>query len=434
MAWKALVWALALSMSSAAFAANKLVIISPHRKSIQEEYVPKFEGWYQKTYKEQVKVDWLDQGGTSDDVRFVKSKFDQNAKTSGIDIFWGGGATAFIELNQSKLLESYTPETVKNGEVPAKASGVNLYDKQKTWFASAISSFGIFYNKKILKFDGLKEPATWADLGDFKYFGNVSSTDPRRSGTANTMNTIIIKSLGWDEGWKQLTKISANTKTFTHSSSDPIKAVVSGDVAAAMAIDFYALAKIGDLGENNLGFILPKGQTILDPDPIAILKGAPNEKVAQRFVDFVLSNEGQKLLVLAKGQPDGPDRSTLGRMAINTKTYKDTEGKRLTSDNPFVGNQFFNYDVEDVARHREVFNDLFGALFVDTHEDLKKAWQAAQKQKNPEAALAEIAKLPVTEKEFEGLSAKWGDDVFRNKKINEWVSFAKKKYSGIASH
>jgi ABC-type Fe3+ transport system substrate-binding protein len=434
MSWNAVVWALVFFINSAAFAADKLIIISPHRKSIQEEYLPRFEAWYKKTYNEQVKVDWLDQGGTSDDIRFVKSKFGQNPATSGVDIFWGGGASSFIELSQAKLLDTYAPETVKRGDVPAQASGVNLYDKQKTWFASAISSFGIFYNKKILKFDGLPEPKTWKDLGDFKYFENVSSTDPRRSGTANTMNTIIVKSLGWDEGWKLLTKISANSKTFTHSSSDPIKAVVSGDVTAAMTIDFYALAKVGDLGANNLGFVLPEGQTILDPDPIAVLKGAPNKKVAQRFVDFVLSNEGQKLLVLAKGQPGGPERSTLGRMAVNKATYKDTEGKRVSDSNPFTGKTFFHYDVEEVAKNREIFNDLFGALFIDTHDDLKKAWQTVQKQKNPEASLAEIAKLPVTEKEFEELSAKWNDDVLRNKKINEWVTFAKKKYSGIAAH
>ena len=78
--------------------------------------------------------------------------------------------------------------------------------------------------------------------------------------------------MGWDKGWELLAAIAGNTRSFTHSSSDPIKAVVSGDVALAMAIDFYAQAKIGDLGADNLGFVMPAGQTVLDPDPIALLK------------------------------------------------------------------------------------------------------------------------------------------------------------------
>src|SRR5690606_5337699 len=117
-------------------------------------------------------------------------------------------------------------------------------------------------------------------------------------------------------------------------SSDPIKAVVSGDAAAAMAIDFYANAKIADLGENNLGYKVPPGQTIIDPDPIAILKGAPNLEVARRFVNYVLSADAQKILMLPKGTKGGPKLSYLGRMAVNTKAYQETEGKRVDSYNP----------------------------------------------------------------------------------------------------
>ena len=88
-------------------AAEKLVIISPHRKSIQEEFMPKFKEHYKKTYGAEIQIDWLDQGGTSDDIRFVRSKYKNNPKTSNIDIFWGGGATTFIELASDNLLQSY---------------------------------------------------------------------------------------------------------------------------------------------------------------------------------------------------------------------------------------------------------------------------------------------------------------------------------------
>src|SRR5690606_34102080 len=128
-------------------------------------------------------------------------------------------------------------------EVPREAAGVPLYDDSTTWVATAMSSFGIFYNKPVLKMDKLPEPMSWEDLAKPVFQGHLSLTDPRRSGSASAMNTIVLQSLGWEKGWQLLTEIAGNTGRFTHSSSDPIKAVVSGDAADAMAIDFYALSK-----------------------------------------------------------------------------------------------------------------------------------------------------------------------------------------------
>ncbi|MCX6131436.1 MAG: extracellular solute-binding protein, partial [Proteobacteria bacterium] len=251
-------------------------------------------------------------------------------------------------------------------------------------------------------------------------------------GSANTMNAIIIQTMGWEKGWELLTAIAGNTRSFTHSSGDPIKAVVAGDVGLAMAIDFYALAKIGDLGADNLGFVLPEGQSVLDPDPIAILKGAPNRKAAERFLNFVLSVEGQKLLILPKGAPGGPKLSSLGRMAVNSKAYAETEGKRIAATNPFVQKGFIVLDLARATRLQRVFNDLVGAVLVDTHEDLKKAWKKIAKTKTIDPAkLANFGKMPLSEAEFDKLEAQWDDEVFRNKSINAWVAGARQKYKAL---
>ncbi len=425
---------LALGASQAA-AADKLVILSAHRKSIQDEFLPRFKTFYKNTYKTDVEVEWLDQGGTSDDVRFLKAKFLSNPKTSGIDLFWGGGTAVFLDLNQDKLLQPYTLSPTLAKEVPAEAAGVPLFDKSKTWYASAMSSFGIFYNKKILKFDKLPEPAHWDDLALPAYQNQLSLADPRRSGTANTMNAIVLQSLGWDKGWELLTKIAGNTRSFTHSSSDPIKAVVAGDAAASMAIDFYASPKIADLGADNLGFILPQGQTVLDPDPIAIIKGAPNKQTAERFVEWVLSADAQQLLVLPKGAAGGPqfDEVDLGERDGGSSARPITEGRRTSPTNPFQKQAFLRLDLDKATRLQSIFNDLLGAMNVDTHTDLKAAWAAIIKRGLKPAEVAAFAKLPVNEAELLKMADKWDDNVFRNKTINEWVAFAKDKYKKLAN-
>ena len=69
-------------------AQDKLVILSPHRQSIQREFIPLFKDYYKERYKRTIEVEWIDQGGTSDDVRFLKARFAVDPETSGMDIFW----------------------------------------------------------------------------------------------------------------------------------------------------------------------------------------------------------------------------------------------------------------------------------------------------------------------------------------------------------
>lgn len=413
--------------------ADKLVVLSPHRKSIQDEYVPAFKDYYKKAFGTDVEVEWIDQGGTSNDLRFLKSKLEKTPVSAGIDIFWGGGTNAFVEMNQDKLLQKYDLPKDLAAQLPKDAAGVPLYDDSKTWYASAMSSFGLFYNKKALKMEGLAEPSKWEDLADAKFLNQLSLADPRQSGTANTMNTIVVQGMGWDKGFEILTKIAGNTRKFTHSSSDPIKAVVSGDAAASTAIDFYAQPKVDELGKDNLGFLLPEGQTVLDPDPIALVKGAPNQKTAQRFVDYVLSISGQKLLILPKGSEGGPKIAALGRMAVTPEAYKQTEGKRTSAFNPFQQKAFLKLDAGKAAKLSRPFNDLLGAIQIDTHDDLKKAWAAVIKRGMKPDEVKQLTQPPVTEAELMKMADKWDDEVFRNKTINAWVQAAKAKYAKLTT-
>jgi ABC-type Fe3+ transport system substrate-binding protein len=414
-----------------AWAGDKLIIISPHRKSIQDEFVPKFKEYYKAKFASDIEVEWIDQGGTSVDVKFVTSKFAANPKSSGIDIFWGGGASAFLDLSKDTFLAEYKLPADLKKQLPEKIAGVAMYDATQTWYGSAASSFGIFTNKKLLKMQRAEAPKTWSDLADARFADQVSATDPRHSGGATMMNTIIVQGYGWEKGWEILGGLAANIRKFTHSSTDPIKAVVSGDVSLAPTIDFYAAAKIGDLGSDNLGFVLPSDYSVLDPDPVAILKGAPNRKAAERFVDFVLSPEAQKLLVLPKGQAGGPVKDTLGRMAVNRETYNQVQMKSISA-NPLMFKTSFTVDTQKSSKLKNILNDLVGAIHIDTQKELKAAVANMRKKGAKPQEFSALFKPPMTEKEALTLADKWDDDVLRNKTINAWTNDYKARYIAAA--
>lgn len=413
-----------------ALAADTLVIISPHRKSIQNEFVPAFKEYYKKTFNTDVDVEWLDQGGTTDDVRFIKSKFSTSTKGIGIDIFWGGGNTVYDELLADGLLDKVKISPKLIAEIPKTTAGIELYNPEFYWVGSALSSFGIFYNKKILKFDKLKAPLTWADIAQKSYFNNIVAADPRRSGTSTTMNFIMLEGLGWEKGLQLLTAIAGNTRRFTHSSTDPIKAVVAGDAAAAIAIDFYANAKIADLGKDSLGFSLPEKDTMLNADPVALLKGAKNKVAAERFINWVVSKEAQKLLVLPRGEKGGPKLASLGRMSVNKKLYDEAPEGSL-GQNPFKLTQSLTLDSQKTVQLKSILNDLLGALHIDLHSELRDAWKKSLKLPWEEAVKLVTYSPVKDEKELIKLSKNWNDNVFRNETINKWTDEARKHYKAI---
>lgn len=413
--------------SQSALANKKLVIISPHRKSIQNEFIPQFENYYKAKFGETIEVEWLDQGGTENNLRYVLTKLKADPKRGYIDLFWGGGDFTFIDLEHKDCLQPYPLDKELSKQIPNNVAQLNLRSPSNKWHASAVSAFGIFYNKRLAKLLGVEAPKTWNDLGKPLYNNHISMADPRHSSSSQIMNLVILYSDTWQRSWDLLRAIAGNISKFTHSSSDPIKSVISGDSLFATSIDFYAYAKISQLGENSLGFILPQGGLIYNTDPIAILKNSPNKLAAQRFIDFILSPDAQKIYMLPKGHKDGPRFGTLGRMAVNKLAYEGVEGLK----NNLYSEKFskktsksVQFDVEKITAIKSIIGDLFGAVIVDPHEDLKALWQ--YKIKNDKILSSHPLSLPVplSEQELNDCAKKWSNQIFRNQQINKWTNSA----------
>src|SRR5690606_32799659 len=94
---------------------------------------------------------------------------------------------------------------------------------------------------------------------------------------------IILQVYGWEEGWKVIYQMSGNVKSFLQISSAPTKEVALGEAAYAVSIDINGMTQQAFLGPENVRFIVPAEVSVINPDGIAILRGAPNLDVAQEF-------------------------------------------------------------------------------------------------------------------------------------------------------
>ena len=255
-------------------------------------------------------------------LRYIESEYKNKPKGIGIDIFFGGGYDPYLALKKAQLLEPYALPKALLEKIPPRLAGVPLYDPDHTWYGATLAGFGIVYNKVVLGLTKLPVINTWEDLASPRAFGWVGSSDPRKSGSVHMVYEIILQAYGWEKGWKIITGLAANVRSFTNSASQVPKDVAIGEVAYGLAIDFYAWAQVKEAGADKIGFVMPDNLTIITPDAIAILKGAPNPEVAKAFIRFVMSEEGQKLWLLVEKAPGGPQRFQLNRFSVLPSFYE----------------------------------------------------------------------------------------------------------------
>ncbi len=410
-----------------------LIIISPHPDSIKEEFGGSFEEWYKEQTGTTVKTVWRDAGGTSTNFKLITSEFERIPEGIDIDIFFGGGTDNYIRLAEMDLLTSYKLPDTQLEQIPQTLHGIPLYDSQYRWYGAALSSFGIMYNEQIRQLNNLPEANKWEDLGNISLINKIGAADPRESGSAHMMYEIILQTHGWKNGFALLTKLGGNVKKFSAGSNAIPRDVADGQVIYGLAIDFYAYSQIAAVGEDKIKYILPTDGIVVNPDSIAILKGAPNMEIAKKFIEFVLSEKAQKLWMLPDDDPEGPKwEGGLNRASVLQALYK-TLGERSVVNNPFeMKVSPFAYNAEQGSKRWDIVNDLFGSLIIDSHKNLIDAWSTISKCEDTQkrdAAIAALVEMPVTEEEAMTMAEKeWTDPVYRNEKLKEWGQFAKQKY------
>ena len=422
-----------LALPTALFAQDELIIISPHPEGIETEFGNNFEKWYEEQTGRTVKTDWRDVGGTSSNYRFIESEFKRVPDGIGIDIFFGGGTDNYLRLSNNGWLHAYKLPEAQLAQMTQLFQGIPLYDAEYQWYGAALSSFGIMSNEELREILSLPKVTTWQDLGDVALLGKIGAADPRESGSAHMVYEIILQTIGWEEGFALLTKIGGNVRGFSAGANVIPTDVVAGQVIYGLAIDFYAYGQIAVVGADKIQYVVPADGAVVTADPIAILKGAPNLPVAQKFLEFVLSENAQKLWMLRDTDSEGPKwKGGLNRASVLPALY-DKLGERCIVPNPFaMEGTPFQYNSDKGGTRWNIVNDLFGVLIIDSHKDLVNAWKAIRKCKDPakrEAAIAVLTKMPITEEEaMKMASADWKNPTVRNEKIKEWGQFAKEKF------
>jgi ABC-type Fe3+ transport system substrate-binding protein len=371
-----------------------LIIVTPHVQQIRREFETAFDRWHFAKFQKHTRIDWRTPGGTSEIVKQLSAQFTAAAKdgsfdfsdpanprcapgTIGTDIALGGGSFDHTRLKTGVTVAladatrkipmsepaGFSAQQLDDWFGENKIGSQKLYDPEQFWLGTALSSFGIVFNRDVLASIGAHEPQTFEDLTDPRYTGWIALADPRQSGSILTTFEAILNSYGWDRGWRTLRDLCANTRYFTNSSTKPPIDISAGEAAAGLAIDFYGRSQAQSIlrpgqkpEDSRVGYIDPRGAVYIDADPVSILRGAPHPELARRFVEFSLSEEGQALWqfpaapvgqasrlpsseaagTAAPQIPPGPETYELRRMPVRRVMYEKYFDRFVDRVNPFT--------------------------------------------------------------------------------------------------
>lgn len=416
---------------NATFADDHLVILSPHWEGIQQEFERGFGDYWREKTGRRVEITWLDQGGTSQILRYIRSEFTNNPETIGVDMLFGGGIDPYLRLVKDGFTDPYVlPDSILS-RIPKSFAGIPMYDTTGQWYGATMSGFGIVYNLAVARLQGVEPPRTWEDMADPRLYGWIAAGDPRMSGSIHMAFELMLQSYGWEKGWQVITGIMANTRSYTRGATEIPLAVARGDAVAGMCIDFYAWSEVTHVGTPDLSFVYPVNLTAVNPDGIGILRGAPNRAVAREFLAFVMSEAGQRIWAFKKGVPGGPVKNQLNRFAVMPDLYERYPEQMAVDINPFAWQITFLYDSDLGSTRWNVVNDLIGTLLIDSHIELHEAWEALRGRGAPEDGVSAIAAMPLTGEETLELASQWNDQGLRNAYLNRWTQFARAKYAAV---
>ena len=211
-------------------------------------------------------------------------------------LLWVDGATAFASLDQQHLLmRGWEPSVQWN------SLGQAAVPADKSYVPTGLTMAGtLVYNAKIVK----HPPTTWQQLLQKQWNGEVGMNDPAVSGPTYPFVAGMMNYLGGtSKGESYYEDLQNNGLHVYLTNGDTLAALEAGIIKLALIQSSAGIgAGLKTSGSVKTEFIKPV--TAL-PSAIGIDAKAPKaeQAEAEKFVEFVLSAQGQK--VMQSGDPTG---------------------------------------------------------------------------------------------------------------------------------
>jgi len=251
----------------------------------------------------------------------LKIRNEARARRVQADIF-DGSNTVFL-LEDANLVAEYRPQAAASW--PAE-----LRDSKGHWTALNLFYWTSAYNTNVVKTE--EAPKTYQDLLDPKWKGKIAWTYDLTPGGPPGFVHNILATFGQEKGIDYLKKFAAQEPvTIPAAQRVVLDKVISGEYPlAVMILNYHATIS----GAQGAPVKWIKMEPLLESmSLISIVKDAPHPNAARLFVEFALSDQGQKVMADNDYLPASP--------AVQAK---------VPENKPQAGNFKVNVVTPDMAR------------------------------------------------------------------------------------
>ncbi len=213
------------------------------------------------------------------------------------DVFVTTEIFTIQSLYQQGLFASYRPVGVEL--LPAEFIG-----PEDSWVGLTRRARVIMYNTELVSAD--EAPQSIFDLTDPKWQGQIAAAGSTNGGMQAQI-AAMRQLLGDVDTQEWLVGLMANDVTFFGGHTDVRKAVGAGEFKIGLVNHYYYYLQLAE--GSPVGIVFPdqgEGQMglVTNATAAATVKGVKNVSAAQAFLDFLISEEGQKLF--AEGNYEYP--------------------------------------------------------------------------------------------------------------------------------
>ncbi len=263
----------------------------------------------------------------------VVTKISTEAQAGQVDadVIWVGDASDYVSFKNEGILQKYSsPEAEQIDDA--------YIDPEGYYTAARLVGVGIGYNTTMVSEE--EAPKTWNDLLDEKWNDQIVMSDPGTAGTtAYWMNALMCDD---NYGADFMQKLHDNGCYLESGTTATHNQLAAGAYKVGVCID-YVTANLAAEG-SPIAFLYPD-ETVVIPSPIGLVANCANEENGKLLYDFLISKEGQEVLVannLISVRNDVDQTADVGALAA----------KALESDMSEL--------VENSSKNLEEFNKMYG--------------------------------------------------------------------------
>lgn len=262
---------LMLAMPSVADVSGKLVLYTSQPNEDAQKTVDAFMAAHPG-----VTVEWVRDGTPK---IMAKFRAELEAGAPQADLLLIADSVTMEGLKAEGLLMAY-PEA----DISAYEPGI--MDADKAWFATKLITTGIVYNT-----GAPVTPVSYKDLLAPEVTAAFMMPSPLASGAA-TIHMVAVTGVP-DLGWDYYETLARQGALADGGNGGVFKAVAGGEKLYGFLVDFLAIREKAKGAP--IEFVFPTEGVSAVSEPVAILANTKNPDAAKAFVDFLISEEGQKV-------------------------------------------------------------------------------------------------------------------------------------------